>query len=494
MNARTFSATLNGIDGKIIEIEAATQDSLPKIQIAGLPGDVVKESRERVQACLNALGFRVPSCRVVVHLSPASAKKQGSQFDFGIAMAVLVAEGLAKGSTIVKAAFLGELALDGRVKRVPFLLPLLETLENWEGVEKIFLSKENEAEAVLLSPKKVSLVSDLGEVLDHLGHGCPLETIQFERLETPPTNISRIDRVQGQGLAKRALQVALAGRHHLLLVGPPGVGKSMLAHCASELLPPLTREEAMQSAKLLSLSSSPGTYGRPVFRAPHHTISPQGLLGGGSGVVVPGEVTFAHQGVLFLDEFPEFSRPSIEGLREPLQNGSIHVHRVGAHYSFPAQFTLLVAMNPCPCGYFFSTGRKCACSSDQVNNYRRRVSGPLLDRFDLLVMMGFRDPVEGAKGKDLAEGIVRAVTTQRERYGPEKRNGDHEELPEMEREALVQWEMLRDSGQWSYRALSKMGRVARTLADLEGQPKVQSRHLMEAKLLRCPESLGNYWR
>lgn len=494
MNARTYSATLNGIDGKIIEIEAATQNSLPKIQIAGLPGDVVKESRERVQACLNAMGFEVPSCRVVVHLSPASAKKQGSQFDFGIAMAVLVAERMVNAGTILNAAFLGELALDGRVKRVPFLLPLLETLENWEGVDRIFLSKENEAEAALLSPRKVLLVSNLGEAIDHLTKGFPLGSVEVGKHDVPTNDLARIDRVQGQGLAKRALQVALAGRHHLLMVGPPGVGKSMLAHCAPDLLPPLTREEAMQSAKLLSLSSTHAVYGQPVFRAPHHTISPAGLLGGGSGVVVPGEVTFAHQGVLFLDEFPEFSRPSIEGLREPLQNGSIQVNRIGAHYSFPAQFTLLVAMNPCPCGYFFSTSRKCACTSEQVNNYRRRVSGPLLDRFDLLVMMGFRDPVEGPRGRELAEGISRAVGAQRERHGPEKRNGDCELLPDMAEEALVQFEMLRDSRQWSYRALSKMGRVARTLADLEGEPRVQSRHLMEAKLLRCPESLGNYWR
>jgi len=494
MNARLYSATLEGIDGKIIEIEAASQRAIPKIQITGLPGDIVKESRERVQACLNAMGFDVPSSRVVVHLSPATAKKQGSQFDLPISVAVLVAEGLLRAEGLARVAFLGELSLDGRVKKIAYLLPLLECLEKWEGIDRILIPVENEAEASLLQPRKTWLVSNLGEVIDHLSSKRALARASPKVREEIPVPAVHADRVQGQGFAKRALQVALAGRHHLLMIGPPGVGKSMLAHCTPDLLPPLSNEEAVQSAKLMSLSAPEVSYGRAPFRAPHHTISAAGLLGGGSGMVVPGEVTFAHFGALFLDEFPEFSRPAIEGLREPLQNGSIQVHRVGAHFNFPARFTLLVAMNPCPCGYFFSTQRRCACTLDQVANYRRRVSGPLLDRFDMLVMMGAGGEAAGPTAETLKKGITCAVGKQRERHGEGRRNGDTDWVPELAPTAAEDWQALLSSRQWSYRAVSKLARVARTIADIDGCDEVSLSHLNEAKLLRCPDSLANYWR
>lgn len=499
MAAKTFSATHHGIDGAVIEIEAASQQALPGIHVTGLPGDVIRESKERVRACLVGLGFDVPSSRIVVHLSPASARKQGSQFDVAIAVSVLRAEGLLRDASLSNTAFLGELTLDGRVQRITGAIALIEVLEKFSDIKTILLPTGNGWEAALLASKKVRLVATFTEVLEHLRGELELPAPgSIPSTPDAPTTRFTLDAVRGQNLAKRALEIALAGRHHLLLVGSPGVGKSMLAGCAPELLPQLSGEEWIEVVKNYSLfpSQRPTTRVRP-FRSPHHTISAAGLLGGGSGTIIPGEVTLAHTGVLFLDEFPEFRRDVIEGLREPIQNGAIHLHRIGAAHTLPARFTLIAAMNPCPCGHAFSKIRRCRCSQDKITQYQKRVSGAILDRIDLWAVLGppgKADSIPNAlTAASIRKSVACAYATQLRRNGGGIRNGDlavnlEDPAFEMESEARALFDEMEESGVFSFRALHKMARVARTIADLSESKTIGLNHLLEARGLRCPEA------
>jgi len=501
MHAKTFSATLQGIDGLVIEVEAVSQKSLPQIHITGLPGDVIRESRERVRACLVNLGFDIPSSRLVIHLSPASARKQGSQFDLAIAMGVLVSEGMLFDSDLSAFAFLGELSLDGRIQPIPGAVALIEALEREPQIKTILLPQGNEWEAGLASRGKVKLVNNIVEVIDFIRGKMTLESATtLPKVPQSLGVVPNIDLVRGQSLAKRAMQIALAGRHHLLLVGPPGVGKSLLAGCAPALLPPLADEEMIEIVKNYSLLFDPKTFNfRRPFRSPHHSVSASALLGGGSGQVIPGEVTLAHGGVLFLDEFPEFRRDVVEGIREPLQSGEIHLHRIGHALRLPARFTLIAAMNPCPCGYSLSPQVRCRCPVEKIRGYRKRVSGPLLDRMDLCVVLN--------PPRTEAPGPIRAPFTQREiglsiqsawvlqekrfRQTPGVRqNGDlaildadldfHLEKPEKDwLDALTKKELM------SYRGLAKILKVARTIADLEQSSSILLSHLSEAWSLRC---------
>lgn len=502
MVARTFSAALQGIEGTVIEIEASRQNALPRIQITGLPGEAIRESRERVRACLLHFGYDVPSSHLLVHLSPASSRKQGSQLDLAIAVSALVAEELLDGEVARGLAFLGELRLDGRIEPVLGALPLIEALEKRDDVKLVIVARENAWEAAALGSRKARLAAHLGEVLDFLRGERGLDSVGPA---LPPTasvaaTSPCLDVVIGQELAKRALQVALAGRHHLVLVGPPGVGKSLLASCAPGVLPPLEGDEIIEVMK--NHTHCQGDRRLPSqrpFRAPHHTISAAGLLGGGSGIVVPGEVTLAHTGVLFLDEFPEFHKNVLEGLREPLQNGEIHLHRVGHAASLPARFTLVAAMNPCPCGYALSGARQCRCPREKALGYRKRLSGPILDRMDLFVVLNPPVPSPGGGHRlsagEIASGIARAYQTQRRRYGSRKQNGDVLPASGMPGFSLGKpesaWlESLSARGALSYRSLHKIWKVARTIADIDGQEAIGMAHLQEAWAFRCSESFA----
>jgi magnesium chelatase family protein len=352
----------------------------------------------------------------------------------------------------------------------------------------------------LLGSPKIRLAAHLGQVLDFLRDAKPLAVPEPLPLPVKRTAVSpEMDRVLGNALAKRALQVALAGRHHLLLVGSPGVGKTLLAQGSPSLLPPLAVESWLQVLKnyVHAPSELPPWSGVP-FRSPHHTISGAALLGGGSGVVVPGEVTLAHGGVLFLDEFPEFRKEALEGLREPMQNGSIHLHRIGHALTLPARFSLIAAMNPCPCGHSLGTSGRCRCTPERVSLYRRRISGPILDRFDLCVVVGTGEEgsFPGASHDELRGGIERAILSQEARFESEgriARNGDTHFDLQSEAFALGpkerRWfdELVATDGV-NYRSAFRSLRVARTLADIEGSDRISMPHLREAWSLRCPDS------
>lgn len=502
MVAKTFSATHHGVDGRVVEVEAARESALPQIQITGLPGSIVKESRERVRVSLGGLGFSIPTSRIVVHLLPADAPKQGSQFDLAIAVGVLAAESFAFERDISKTAFIGELTLDGRIKEVYGALALVEALDRLENIERILLPAANGWEGMLSYSRKVRLAERLGEVIGFLKGKCELPcSPQRESVGMETVFDVSLDQVLGQTIAKRSLQIAIAGRHHLLMIGTPGVGKSMLAQCVPSLLPPLTRKERIEVVKNYAhLEDGRLLTERRPFRSPHHTISPAALLGGGSGRVIPGEVTLAHRGVLFLDEFPEFRKDMIEGLREPIQNGTINLHRVGQALSLPARFTLIAAMNPCPCGYAMSQLKRCRCSPDRILSYRKRISGAILDRMDLCAVVNPPSVGElkqngmsqaGTKGQ-----IEKALGAQCRRYQSEGMtvlNGDLsgafcEEAFALDAEEKSWLEGLYERQGLSVRSLQKIVKLARTISDLDGEERISPQSLKEAWSLRCPDS------
>ena len=499
MLVKTYSATIQGIDGRVIEVEAGVQNALPAIHITGLPGKVVKESRDRIQACLSGLGYDIPSGRIVVHLSPADAPKIGSQFDLAIAMSILAVEKLLPVDKISSYGFLGELTLDGRVQRVGSALSLVEALEKNTKIQKIFMPEENAHEASLVSSGKVFPVKSLTEVIEYLFERCPLTALEKNPISLPKDlNYPSLDQVIGQNLAKRALEIALAGGHHLLLAGPPGVGKSLIASCAPGLLPNLEDIESGMLAKIANFSVRKKKWnGLRPFRSPHHSISAAALLGGGTGIVNPGEVTLAHGGILFLDEFPEFRRDALEGLREPLQSGEIHIHRTSEALTLPARFILIAAMNPCPCGYSLGGNRLCRCSPERVWNYRKRLSGPILDRMDLMVTLhsptGEEKKIPELSHQEIKIAIQRACELQKKRYGePQMIKNNAQVLPSSFPDAFY---LGKDEKDWftkntlqnpvSFRTLHKILKLARTIADLENSPNIQLNHLNEAWGFRC---------
>lgn len=499
MLAKTYSSTLLGINGAVVTVEASLQESLPQIHITGLPGDIVKEAKERVKACLNTLGFQVPNHRIVIHLSPANTKKQGSQFDLALAMSALGAENILPHVKISKMAFLAELSLEGSLLPILNATALIECLNNSSHIEHIIIPEKNFFDAKLIGSKKILIASHIKEVIEFIFGERQLKTVARETSqELTPCYEMSLDDVLGQTLAKRAVQIAIAGRHHLLLIGSPGVGKSLLAKSSQVLLPPVSEEERLEISKNYGqFRFSQENIQRP-FRTPHHTISSAAFLGGGSAKVLVGELSLAHNGILFMDEFPEFRRDVIEGLREPLETGSIHLHRIGHFLTLPAKFTLIAAMNPCPCGFSLSNQKPCKCTREKVNNYRKKLSGPLFDRLDLLVKMN----ESNVTSKDISENILKeqilvALKKQKTRYQNNSHlrfNGDVSHWQEAEG-----YELNREEQNWlqnkkekyllNHRTISKLVKLSRTIADLENSENISTNHLNEAWIFRCPDVL-----
>lgn len=491
MISKTFSSSHHGVDGILIEVQASVQNALPQIHVTGLPGTVVKESRDRLEACFAGLGFNIPSGRVVVHLSPANAPKQGSHFDLPIALAVLAAEGRLPVSAVGKIGALGELSLDGRLRAISGAVPLIESLEKNREIETILVPRENGLDAALLNSKKVFVAGNLGECIDFIRGEKKLTVPDPTRKKIRKKEFHlTLDMIMGQWLAKRALQVALAGEHHLLFLGAPGVGKSLLAYASGDLLPALYLEEEITLHKIYGIVPNGVDFdGRRPFRSPHHSISIQGLLGGGTGVLYPGEISLAHAGILFLDEFLEFRRDAMEGLREPLQSGVVHLQRAQTHFTFPARFTCIAAMNPCPCGYSLSPDKSCRCAPEKVQLYRKRLSGPILDRMDLAVILG--SPLEEAGGLPAfshreVQGSIRRVREIRRHRGNEI-SWEHESL-KLDAPSEEWLKERTKSRGLSLRAVHKVIRIARTVADLENQSNITKNHVMEAWDLKCPET------
>ena len=488
--AVVHSRALAGIEAPEVTVEVHLSNGLPSLSIVGLPETEVKESRDRVRSALLTAQFEFPTRRITVNLAPADLPKEGGRFDLPIALGILAASGQIPTSALEAHEFLGELALTGELR--PVRGALTAALRAQAAGRALVLPQANADEAALASAARVLGASHLLAVTAHLHGGAPLRQ-HMPATPSAPTDAPDLCEVRGQQRAKRALEIAAAGGHSLLLIGPPGTGKTMLASRMPGILPGMTDTEALEAAAVQSVSHqgfSVARWKQRAFRAPHHTASGVALVGGG-GSPMPGEISLAHQGVLFLDELPEFDRRVLEVLREPLESGSITISRAARQADFPARFQLVAAMNPCPCGWLGDASGRCRCTLDQVRNYRARVSGPLLDRIDLHVEVPAVPQAEllrptRAEGESSAAVRTRVETARARQLArgglPNYRLGSKDierlcALDDLSRQLL---EQAMQKLAFSARAAHRILKVARTIADLAGAEVIAGEHLAEA--------------
>lgn len=497
MNNKIYSGALLGLTASIIEVEVDISPGLPKVIIVGLPDTAVQEARERVKSAIKNSSCSFPRSRVAINLAPADLPKNGSHYDLPIALATLV-----MSKQIVfdgnRKLFVGELALDGTVRAVSGVLPII-LMAKEEGFTEVFVPSENSKEASLVSGIEIIPVDSLIQLIGFLQKLVmikPIATVNWDEVTKIPEINFDMKLIKGQESAKRALEIAAAGGHNILLSGPPGTGKTLLAKALPSILPQLTVDEILEITKiysvtgLLNLSKNLITI-RP-FRNPHHSSSAVALVGGGSNPK-PGEISLAHRGVLFLDEFPEFSRSVLENLRQPLEDGVVTVSRASGTVVYPAQFTLVAAQNPCPCGYYSDPTKSCICSPSQIMKYQKKISGPMLDRIDLHVEVGrveyekLSSEMNAESSAEIQSRVQDARNIQTERFAKIKIKTNSEmsirEIKEYCSLGKIEQEFIKNAVVKMYlsaRSYHRILKLARTIADLEGSQGIQLNHLAEA--------------
>lgn len=498
MVCKCITATTVGIDARIVEAEIDVINSLPNISIVGLPDNAVSEAKERIRSAIKNSGFTFPRGRVVINLAPADIKKEGTYFDLPMAVGILLEEGLIETENIKNCAFIGELSLDGSLRGVNGILPLVSELES-KNIETIFVPQENAKEAALTDGGNIIGINHLRDIVSHFTDSPipPTKVNVQEYLDSQEDDyIYDFKDVKGQEKAKKALEIAAAGGHNLLMTGSPGSGKTLMAKCIPSILPPLELSEAFELTKIYSIAGllspdKPLMNKRP-FRTVHHTASANGIIGGGINPK-PGEITLAHRGVLFLDEMVEFPRNVLETLRQPLEDGEIVISRTKMSIKYPAKFMLVGAMNPCPCGFLGDKEKQCTCSDTQIQRYQSRLSGPLLDRIDLVINVPrltteeLVQKQESEPSTKIRERIIRARKIQAQRYQNDGILTNSELTTKLIKKYCVLSdkcaEILKFATQkygLSGRKYNRILKLARTIADLDCSENITELHISQA--------------